>query len=204
MLARERWPYLLARNDETAQGFTLSRGGCIRGAAPVHGHVLMVGRPLRGELLLPSMAREIAPPDYLSLQAREHWGDLVRALVPAGLMCEVDVQALAMLSENLADYWGTRATLRDMPPGNFDADPEMYFKLVRARADLVGALGGMDSRIRAWLSDLLLTPYARARAQPARAMVEEQALDLSALDADERAALREMIERRGEQRRVLN
>ncbi len=156
-------------------------------------------RPLRGELLLPSSVAQLAPPDHLSPEAREHWLDLVRAMGPAGLLSEVDGTALGMLCENLADYWTLRQDIRSLRPSDTQDEKE-HREFLRLRSTLLSAIGKMDGRVRDWLNELLLTPLSRSRSAPMRAMVEEQPLDLSVLDPDERAALREMLAKRGEER----
>ncbi len=153
-------------------------------------------KPLRGELLLTGAVNSLAPPDYLSPHAREIWLDLVRAMGPAGLLSEVDGTALGMLCENLADYWGARQDIRSLQLAP-DADDAARAAYLRLKSQLIAAIGKLDSRIRDWLGEMLLTPASRSRAQPVRAMIEEQPLDLSVLDADERAALREMLAKRG-------
>lgn len=162
-----------------------------------------MARPaISGELLLPSSVSDLHPPSYLSPHAREYWSDLVAALGPAGMLSEVDATGLAMLCENLADYWGLRRDLEnlaDQPlPANATRKDEESAILAKAR--ILDVLGSMDSRIRAWLGEMLLLPSARSRAQPTRLPAPETALDLSELDADERAALRGMLEKRREQR----
>ncbi len=156
-------------------------------------------RPLRGELLLPNSVNRMSPPDYLSAHAREYWGDLVRALGPSGMLSEVDGPALAMLCENLSDYWSMRAELEDVLS---DPSSQLLKKvdLILLRAKVSDALGRIDSRVRDWLSEMCLTPMSRSKAQPVRAELEEEKLDLSALDADERQSLREMLAKRGEQK----
>ncbi len=159
-------------------------------------------RPLRGELLLPSAVTQLSPPDHLSPEARDHWLDLVRVLGPAGLLAEVDGTALAMLCENLADYWTLRQDIRSIRVDDGASD-DVRKDMIRLRTQCISAVGKLDSRIREWLNEMLLTPASRSRAKPERGLLEEQPLDLSVLDADERAALREMLAKRGEQR-VLN
>lgn len=159
-------------------------------------------RPLRGDLLLPSAITQLPPPDHLSPEAREHWSDLVRALGPVGMLSEVDGPALAMLCENMADYWTLRQDIRSIRIAD-DAADDVRKDLMRLRTQCISAVSKLDARIRDWLTEMLLTPASRSRAQPSRAIPEEMPLDLSVLDADERAALREMLSKRGEQR-VLN
>ena len=125
----------------------------------------------------------------------------MRVLGVHGMLSEVDTPALAMLCENLADYWGLRReSTRVERDASHEKDPDRQNDLLRLRLQVMSAVDRLDARVRAWLGDLLLTPYARSRAQAVRAPTEDVPLDLSMLDADERAALRKMLERRGEQR----
>lgn len=156
-------------------------------------------RALRGELLLPTSTVHLDPPDHLSPEARDHWLDLVRVLGPAGLLSEIDGPALSMLCENMADYWALRQDARSIKIDD-ETDADKRKDLMRLRVQVINAVGKLDSRIREWLTEMLLTPSSRSRAQPSRLAAEEMPLDLSVLDADERAALREMLSKRGEQR----
>ncbi len=153
-------------------------------------------KPLRGELLLPNSVPRMAPPDYLSPQAREHWGDLVRALGPSGMLSEVDGPALAMLCENLSDYWSLRAELEDVTEEAQGVMKKADLLMLRAR--VMDTMGRVDSRVRDWLSEMCLTPMSRSKAQPVRPVMEEERLDLSELDKDERQQLRDMLAKRGE------
>lgn len=153
-------------------------------------------RPLRGDLLLPSAVLSIPPPDFLSAQAREHWGDLVRVLGPSGMLSEIDGPGLSMLCENLSDYWGLRRELENLAAFSGAEGEERAQKMLSLRLQCAKILGDMDGRIRGWLGELLMTPASRARTQPLRPPAEEQELDLSELDAEERAALRGILEKR--------
>jgi hypothetical protein len=115
------------------------------------------------------------------------------------MLSEVDGPALAMLCENLSDYWSMRAELEDVLSDPSTAAMKKV-DLILLRARVSDALGRIDSRVRDWLSEMCLTPMSRSKAQPVRAELEEEKLDLSALDADERQALREMLAKRGEQK----
>lgn len=153
-------------------------------------------RPLRGDLLLPSAVLVIPPPDFLSPQAREHWGDLVRVLGPSGLLSELDGMSLSLLCENLSDYWGLRRELENLAASPAADGEDKGRTMLSLRLQCAKVLGDMDGRIRGWLGELLMTPASRARSQPVRPPIEEQEVDLSELDAEERVALRGILEKR--------
>lgn len=152
-------------------------------------------RPLRGDLLLPGAALELPPPDYLSAQAREFLSDMVRCLAPSGLLSEMDTTSLSMLCENLADYWGIRREIENIE-STPSPDSDEQKKVLGLRLSAAKVLSDLDSRIRAWLGEMLMTPASRARAGAVQAAIPEPELDLSELDAEERAQLRNMLKRR--------
>lgn len=61
----------------------------------------------------------------------------------------------------------------------------------------------LDSHIREWVREMLLTPASRASRDLPMQQASEAPLDLSVLDADERAAIRQMLERHGERQGAL-
>lgn len=159
---------------------------------------------LRGELILPVSKTELAPPDHLSPHAAEHWQDLVEVLGPTGLLTEVDAASLALLCENMAEYWNLRTEARKINWDDEAKQSDTPLTKLKRRLAFLKELAGLEDRVKVWLEELLLTPAARMRAQPLRPPAEERELDLSVLDADERAALRAMLEKhRGDPQRML-
>lgn len=160
-------------------------------------------KSILGELLVPrSHSFVLTPPDYLSAYAREFWTELTDALGPAGMLNNVDAPALAILCENLADYWGLRRDLQELPLTE-EIPVARRKQLVELRIKAYSTLRSLDGTLRSWLSEMLMTPASRARAAPVLAPPAEPEIDLSQLDADERAALREMLERRQERDKRL-
>ncbi len=117
------------------------------------------------------------------------------------MLTEVDGPVLAMLCENLSDYWGLRAELESVTEENQGIMSSADLLMMRAK--VTDTLSRLDVRVKDWLGEMLMTPMSRSKAQPVRAEVEQQRMDLSELDKDERQQLREMLVKRREQR-VLN
>lgn len=169
-----------------------------------------ISKRVDGELLLPSSST-LDPPDFISEGAVKFWHKMVADLGPAGMLQRVDTMSLALLCENLSDYWTLREDMGNMPavedlPDSADAANkdellrivDARTRIVDARARAITAIRGLDTNLRAWLSEMLLTPASRARTTPVLAPPAEKTIDFSQLDADERQALREMLERRQE------
>jgi hypothetical protein len=68
--------------------------------------------------------------------------------------------------------------------------------MLRLRASVIDTIGRLDSRIRDWLGEMLLTPASRARSQPIKPAMVEQEFDLSFLDYEERRMLEARINKR--------
>ncbi len=158
---------------------------------------------LIGDLLLPAGTSRLDPPGHLSDHAREFWLDITSTLGPAGMLSSIDGPALAILCENLSDYWALRRDLQLLPDAEGETDKEQRMRLMDLRIRAVTTLRNLDGTLRSWLTEMLMTPSSRARTTPVLAPPPEQTIDFSMLDVDERQALREMLEKRQEKPRVL-
>jgi phage terminase small subunit len=156
-------------------------------------------KTLLGELLLPAGTARLDPPDYLSEHAREFWTDVTSTLGPAGMLSAIDGPALAVLCENLSDYWALRRDLQLLPDAEGEKDKATRMQLVDLRLRALQTIRSLDGSLRSWLGDMLMTPSSRARTTPVLAPPPEATIDFSMLDVDERQALREMLEKRRDQ-----
>ena len=116
-------------------------------------------------ILVPPVKIPPPPPD-LSPLAREIWSDLVPGLAEYRLLTSVDIPALALMAEAMAEYQQVRKILDD---------EGRYFTvdITNKQGDVLGHrrqrhpaiqdLQTLNDRIQAWLVEFGMTPSSRAK-----------------------------------------
>lgn len=163
----------------------------------------------------------LAPPDHMSEIAQSFWAGIVPMLLNTGVIREVDVLALEMLCECYSDYvtadqelrnnWiiqtrsdGSRVPILSRYLYKYDQQGNRIISLHPA----YGAKREAMASIKSWLAELGMSPAARARiigsvhglnpdekrAGAGGASVEE--LNLGDLSAEDRDAMRQILQRR--------
>lgn len=141
----------------------------------------------------------IEPPSDISPQAREIWSDVVAELGPTRILTTVDIPALVMLCEGLAEYRATQEVVKTA--GRYYTITDAEGNEIVKRHPAVEDLDALDKRIRGWVQEFCMSPASRARATlSAPTDTNSRALDLSVLTPDEREAVRQMISSRQETR----
>src|SRR6186713_2758454 len=85
------------------------RGGTMKGRKPVPTALRILrgnpsGRRLPDEPTSPVLDEHTAPPDWIDAAARHEWRRLVPGLARAGVITELDVDALAAYCSTVADW----------------------------------------------------------------------------------------------------
>lgn len=136
-------------------------------------------------------------PPSLSDRAREIWPQVIPGLAQFRILTPIDVPALVLLVESMAEYEVVKLQLEQ--DGRWIVSYDKEGKVTaRRRHPAIQELQMLNDRIAAWLTEFGMTPAARAKIALSAPRDREEREDLRQLNDDERSVLRDMAHKRVE------